>query len=192
MAKFWMASSQAKELGDEAKVLTNKNKELEDELFLKKGERIRLDKELTRLQGIEKELRNQEEELKTDSIEKETCINHFEVKCQELTLSLENAKKEAIATFVKSDDFTNCLDQHYVAGYEDFRSDTKEAYLGMNFDSFKVPTATESTLLQPAPRMLTSWTMLQLIVSKMMLSPPRTTQSLGRMPSVVYLSNFYI
>ena len=58
MAKFYTASSQAKELSDEAKVLRTKNKELEDELLLKKGEGIRLTEELTLLQGIEKELRN--------------------------------------------------------------------------------------------------------------------------------------
>jgi len=114
---------------------------------LKKGELIRLTEELTHLQGIEKELRNQVEELKTDSIEKETRINHLEVKCQGFTSSLENTKKEAIATFMKSNDFTNCLDQHYVAGYEDFRSDAKEAYLEMDFDFFKVPIAAESSLL---------------------------------------------
>lgn len=49
MAKFWTTSSQARELGDESKVLKKKNKELEDELLLKKGERIRLGKEPTRL-----------------------------------------------------------------------------------------------------------------------------------------------
>ena len=88
------------------------------------------------------------EELKADSIEKETRINHLEVKCQGFTSSLEKAKKEAIATVMKSNDFTNRLDQHYVAGYEDFRSDAKEAYPEMEFDSFQVPTAVESSLLQ--------------------------------------------
>ena len=114
---------------------------------MKKREGIRLTEELTYLQGIEKQLMNQVEELKIDSIKKETCINHLEVKCQGFTSSLESAKKEAIATFMKSNDFTNRLDQHYVAGYEDFSSDTKEAYLEMDFDSFKVPTAVESSLL---------------------------------------------
>ena len=76
------------------------------------------------------------EELKADSIEKETRINHLEVKCQGFTSSLEKAKKEAIATVMKSNDFTNRLDQHYVAGYEDFRSDAKEAYPEMKFDFF--------------------------------------------------------
>ena len=48
---------------------------------------------------------------------------------------------------MKSDDFTSHLDQIYVAGYEDFRFDAKEAYPRMNFDSFKVPIVAESSLL---------------------------------------------
>ena len=71
---------------------------------------IKLIEELTHLHGIKKKLRNKVEEFKADSIEKETCINHLEVKCQELTLSLEKAKKEVIATFMKSNDFTNRID----------------------------------------------------------------------------------
>ena len=96
MAKFYTASSQAKELCDEAKATKVKNKELKDKFLLKKGEVIRLIEELTHLQGIEKKLRNQVEKLKADSIKKETRINHLEVKCQGFTSSLENAQKEAI------------------------------------------------------------------------------------------------
>ena len=76
------------------------------------------------------------EELKADSIEKETHISHLEVKVQGFTSSLEKAQKEAIATFMKSNDFTNCLDRYYAAGYEDFRSDVEEAYPKVDFDSF--------------------------------------------------------
>ena len=47
MAKFYTASNQARELSDEAKVLRTKNKELKDELLLKKGEGIKLTEELT-------------------------------------------------------------------------------------------------------------------------------------------------
>ena len=110
MAKFYTASSQAKELCDEAKAAKAKSKELKAKFLLKKGEVIRLTEELTRLQGIEKKLRNKVEELKADSIERETCINHLEVKVQGFALSLENAQKEAIATFMKLDYFTNHLD----------------------------------------------------------------------------------
>ena len=148
MTKFYIASSQAKELYDETKAFKRKNKELKDEFLLNKGEVIRLTKELTHLQGIEKELRNQVEELKANSIEKETHINHLEVKCQGFTSSLEKAKKEAIATFMKSNDYTNRLDQYYAAGYEGFCFDAKKAYPAMDFDSFQVPTAAKGSLLQ--------------------------------------------
>ena len=46
MAKFYTMSSQAKELCDEAKVAKAKSKELNNEVLLKKGEVIRLTKEL--------------------------------------------------------------------------------------------------------------------------------------------------
>ena len=152
MAKFYIASNQAKELCDEAKAAKAKSKELKDEFLLKKGEVIRLTKELTRLQGIEKKLRNEVEELKANSIEKETHINHLEVKVQGFTSSLENAQKEAIATFMKLDDFTNRLDRHYIVDYEDFHSNAQEAYPEIDFDSFKIPTATKSSLLQTSSK----------------------------------------
>ena len=88
------------------------------------------------------------EELKTDAIEKETCIAHFEGQVSGFASSLEKARGEAIATFKKSDEYKNRLDSHYVAGYEDFRTDAKEAFPDLNFDSFKIPVATKSSLLQ--------------------------------------------
>ena len=136
MAKFYTASSQAKKLCDEAQTAKAKSKKLNNEVLLKKGEVIRLTEECTRLQRIEKQLKNQVEELKADSIEKETHISHLKVKVQGFTSSLEIAQKEAIAAFMKSNDFTNCLDCYYAAGYEDFRSDAEEAYPKIDFDSF--------------------------------------------------------
>ena len=53
---------------------------------------------------------------------------------------------------MKLDNFTNCLDRHYAAGYEDLRSDTKEAYLEIDFDSFKIPTTVDSSLLQTSSK----------------------------------------
>ena len=174
MAKFYTASSQANELCDEAKAAMAKSKKLKNEFLLKKGEVIRMTEELTHLQGIKKKLRKKVEELKVDSIEKETCLNHLEVKVQGFVSSLENAQKEAIATFMKSDDFTNLLNHHYVAGYEDFRSDAKEAYPEMDFDSFKSPTVAERSLLQTSSGDVN-------VVPRQ----PKTTQSLGAMLLVV-------
>ena len=85
MVKFYIVSSQAKELCDEAKDAKAKSKELNNEVILKKGEVIRLAEELTRLHGIEKKLKNKVEELKANSIKKETRISHLEVKIQGFT-----------------------------------------------------------------------------------------------------------
>ena len=61
--------------------------------------------------------------------------------------SLEKACEEAVAAFKKFDECKNRLDSHYVVGYEDFRADTKEAFPDLDFDSLKIPLATESSLL---------------------------------------------
>ena len=87
------------------------------------------------------------EELKADSIEKETCITHLEVKVQEFTSSMEKAQKEAVTAFMRSNKFKTHLDCHYAVGYENFHTDAKEAYPEMDFDSFIIPTAIESSLL---------------------------------------------
>ena len=60
---------------------------------------------------------------------------------------MEKAREEAVAAFKKSDEYKNRLDSHYVAGYEDFRANAKEAFPDLDFDSLKIPLATESSLL---------------------------------------------
>ena len=60
---------------------------------------------------------------------------------------MEKAHEEAIAAFKKSDEYKNRLNCHYVVGYEDFHANAKEAYPNLDFDSFKIPLATESSLL---------------------------------------------
>ena len=69
------------------------------------------------------------------------------MKVQGFTLSMKKAQKEAVVAFIKSNEFKNLLDHHYAVGYEDFHSDTKEAYLEMDFNSLRIPTAIESSLL---------------------------------------------
>ena len=147
MSKFYTTSSQAKELYDEAKTAKEKNKELNNEVLLKNREMIRLTDDLNRLQGIETKLKDEVEELKADSIEKETHITHLEGKISKFNSSLDKAREEAVAAFKKSDEYKNCLDNHYAAGYEDFHADAKEAYPDLDFDFFKIPLATESSLL---------------------------------------------
>ena len=139
MSKFYMTSSQAKELCDEAKIAKEKNKELNNEVLLKKGEVIRLTMNLNRLQGIETKLKDEVGELRADSIEKETHIAQLKGKVSWFNSSLEKAREEVVAAFKKSNEYKNCLDSHYAAGYEDFHADAKEAYLDLDFDSFKIP-----------------------------------------------------
>ena len=123
MSKFYTTSSQAKELCDEVKTIKEKNKELNNEVLLKKGEVIRLTKDLNRLEGIKTKLKDEVKELRANSIEKETRIAHLEGKVSKFNSSLEKAREEAIATFKKLDKYKNRLDRHYAAGYEDFRAD---------------------------------------------------------------------
>ena len=124
-----------------------KNKQLNKEVLLKKGEVIRLTDDLNRLYGVETKLKNEVEELKADSVEKETRIVHLEGQVSEFNSSLEKAREEAVAAFKKSDEYKNRLDSYYAAGYEDFRADAKEAFPDLDFDSLKIPLATESSLL---------------------------------------------
>ena len=96
MSKFYTASTQAKEFCDEAKATKEKSKELNNEVLLKKGEVIRLTEDLNRLQGIKKKLKDEVEELKADSIEKETRITHLEGKVLRLTSSMEKARRKPL------------------------------------------------------------------------------------------------
>ena len=146
MSKFYTVSTQAMELCEEAKTAREKNKELNKEILLKKGEVIRLTEDLNRLYGVETRLKNEVEELKADSVEKETRIVHLEGQVSGFNLSLEKAREEAVAAFKKSGEYKNRLDSHY-AGYEDFRANAKEAFPDLDFDSLKIPLATESSLL---------------------------------------------
>ena len=93
-------------------------------------------------------MKNEVEELKADNIEKDTRIVYLEGQIAEFVSSLEKAREEAIAAFKKSDEYKNRLESHYAAGYEDFHADAKETYPKLDFDSFKLPLATESSLLQ--------------------------------------------
>ena len=60
---------------------------------------------------------------------------------------MEKAQKEAIAAFKRSNEFKTRLDRHYAASYEKFCFDANEAYPEVDFDSFMILTATESSLL---------------------------------------------
>ena len=145
MSKFYTATCQAKELATEAKTAKDKAKELNNEVLLKKGEVLRLTEDFSRLLGSETKLKNEVEELKADILEKDTRIVHLEGQVSGFASSLEKAREEVIAAFKKSDEYKNRLDSHYAAGYKDFRVDAKETYPDLDFNSFKLPLATESS-----------------------------------------------
>ena len=65
---------------------------------------------------------------------------------------MEKAREEAIASFKKSDEYKSRLDSHYAAAYKDFRADAKETFPDLNFDSFKLPFATKSSMLQTSSK----------------------------------------
>nr|XP_023872483.1 uncharacterized protein LOC111985086 [Quercus suber] len=147
MSKFYTATCQAKELAEEAKTANEKAKELGNEVLLKKGEVIRLTEEINHLLGTEARLKDEVEELKADAVEKDTRIAYLEGQVSEYNSSLEKVREEAISAFKKSSEYKNRLDSHYAAGYEDFRADAKDAFPDLDFDAFKIPQATESSLL---------------------------------------------
>ena len=84
----------------------------------------------------------------SDNIEKDTRIVYLEKQIVAFVSSLEKARGEDVAAFKKFDEHKKALDSHYVAGYEDFHADAKETYPKLDFDSFELPFATESSLLQ--------------------------------------------
>ena len=88
------------------------------------------------------------EELKIDNIEKDAHIVYLEGQVFGFVSSLDKAHEEAIASFKKSDEYKSRLDSHYAAGYEDFHADAKETFPDLDFDSFKLLLATESSMLQ--------------------------------------------
>ena len=104
--------------------------------------------DFNRLQGSETKLKNEVEELKADNIEKDTRNVYLEGQISGFVSSLEKARKEAIAFVKKSEEYKGRLDSHYAAGYEDFRADAKETFPDLDFDSFKLPLASESFVLQ--------------------------------------------
>ena len=144
MLKFYTATCQAKELTTEAKTAKDKAKELNNKILLRKGEVLRLTEDFNRLQGSETNLKNKVEELKADNIEKDTRIVYLEGQVS----GFVKAREEAIVSFKKSDEYKSHLDSYYAAGYEDFHVDAKETFPDLDFDSFKLPLATESSMLQ--------------------------------------------
>ena len=85
-----------------------------------------------------KELRNLNEELKTDVFEKDTHLNHLQKTNNELSALLEKAKRDAIAELQTSKQFIDLLNKNYAAGFEDFRLDATKNFPNLDFSSIKL------------------------------------------------------
>ena len=96
-----------------------------------------------------KELRNLNEELKTDVLENDTRLDHLQKKNNELSALLEKAKGDAVAEFQASKQFTDLLDKNYATGFKDFRLDAAENFPNLDFNSIKLNlSAVISSLIQ--------------------------------------------
>ena len=95
-----------------------------------------------------KELKNLVKEIKADAIEKDTCLDHLQKGNDELRALLKKAKEDTIEEFRASNQFTILLDKNYTTGFEDFRMDTEERFLEIDFSSIKLNIGAASSLLQ--------------------------------------------
>ena len=85
-----------------------------------------------------KELRNLNEELKTNVLEKDTRLDHLQKRNNELSALLEKAKGDTVAEFQASKQFTDLLDKNYATGFEDFKLDATENFPNLDFSSIKL------------------------------------------------------
>ena len=131
MSKFIVASRQATNL-DKTRILLEKTiKEVKDKSKVWAEVAAKAKEEA-------KELWNLNEELKTDVLEKDTRLDHFQKRNNELSALLEKAKGDAVAEFQASKQFTDFLDKNYATGFEDFRLDTVENFPNLDFNSVKL------------------------------------------------------
>ena len=143
MSKFIAASRQAIDL-DKTRILLEKRiKEVKDKS--KRWAEI-----AAKAKEEAKELQNQIEELKADAIEKDTCLDHFQKRNDELGALLKKAKEDAVVEFKVSKQYTDLLDTNYAARFEDFRMDAVENFPNIDFSSIKLNLggAPTSSLLQ--------------------------------------------
>ena len=88
-------------------------------------------------------------ELRTDALEKDTCIDHLQKMNDELGTRLSKAKEDVVAEFKSSKAYIDVLDRNYAAGFEDFRMDAIENFPKVNFNSIKLNlAAATSSLIQ--------------------------------------------
>ena len=142
MSKFIAASRQATGLDKTRILLETRIQEVKEE-SKKWAEVVATAKEK------ETELQNLIEELKTDVVEKDTCLDHLQKKNNELSTLLSKAKGDAVTEFKLSKQYIDLLDTNYATSFEDFRMDAMENFPKVDFSSIKLNlAATTSSLLQ--------------------------------------------
>ena len=92
MSKFIAASRQATKLEKTRLLLETRIKEVNEESKVWAEVAAKAREEA-------RELRNLNEELKTDVLEKDTCLDHLQKRNNELSTLLEKAKEDAVAEF---------------------------------------------------------------------------------------------
>ena len=96
------------------------------------------------------EQQNLTRELRTDIVEKDTRLDQLQKKNDKLSILLSKAKENAVAEFKASKQYTDLLDEHYVADFEDFGMDAMENFPEVDFSSIKLNLATATNSLLQA------------------------------------------
>ena len=142
MSKFIAASRQATELDKTRILLETRIQEIRDECKKWAEVAAKAKEEVT-------EQKNLIGELRTNVVEKDTRLDQLQKKNDELSTLLSQAKEYAVAKFKASNEYTNRLNEHYAAGFEDFRMGAMENFLEVDFRSIKLNlAAATSSLLQ--------------------------------------------
>ena len=142
MSKFIAASKQATEFDKTRILLETKIQDMRDEC--KKWAKV-----ATKAKEEVTEQQNLVQELRTNAVEKETCLDHLQKKNDELSTLLSKAKEDAVVEFKASKQYTDLLDANYAADFEDFRMNATENFPKVDFRSIKLNlVAATSPLLQ--------------------------------------------
>ena len=141
MSKFITASRQATEIDKTRIQLETRIQEVKDNC---KG----WAEVAAKAKDEAKELQNLVEELRADIVEKDTHLNYLQKRNDELNTLFNKAKEDTVVEFRTSKQFTDLLDNNYGAGFEDFRMDTTENFLEVDFSSIKLNLGAASSLLQ--------------------------------------------
>ena len=139
MSKFIATSRQATELDKMRILLEIRIQEVKDECKKWAEVAAKAKEEVTKQQNLIGKLR-------TNIVEKDTCLD--ELQNDELSFLLSQAKEDVVAEFKTSKQYIDRLDEHYAAGFEDFRMDAMENFPEVDFSSIKLnlAAATSSVL----------------------------------------------